>query len=46
MTPTFPSELTPLGEQRLIPGCERRPTPSTKPVQPDLWDAAATRAVR
>ncbi len=36
----FPSELTAVGEQLLIPGCERQPTPGNKPLQPDLWEAA------
>jgi hypothetical protein len=37
----FPSELTELGEQLVIPGCEKRPTPGNKVPQPDLWDAAS-----
>lgn len=40
-TPTaYPSELTPLGDQLLIPGCERRAPPGAKPATLDLWDAA------
>lgn len=36
----FPSELTAVGEQLLIPGCERQATPGKKQPQPDLWEAA------
>jgi len=38
---SWPSELTAVGDQLLIPGCEKRPTPGTKSAQPDLWEAAA-----
>jgi hypothetical protein len=35
-----PSELTPIGEQFVIPGCEHKkpPAPSAKVRQPSLWD--------
>ncbi len=33
----FATELTPAGEQHVIPGCERDTTPATKPVQLNLW---------
>lgn len=34
------SELTAIGEQFVIPGCERRPAAKGKAAQLDLWDAA------
>ncbi len=33
--PAFPTELTPIGEQLVIPGCERRTTDKVK--QLGLW---------
>jgi hypothetical protein len=35
--PRRPTELTPIGEQYVIPGCERHTTPKIK--QLSLWDA-------
>lgn len=35
--PAFPSELTPIGEQLVIPGCERRPVDNGKPAQLSLF---------
>jgi hypothetical protein len=36
----FKSELTPIGEQFVIPGCEHKkpPAPSAKVRHPTLWD--------
>lgn len=34
----FKTELTPIGEQFVIPGCEQKPQ-GDKPVQLNLWDA-------
>ena len=33
----FQSELTPAGEQLVIPGCERVPPKTGKPAQLSLW---------
>lgn len=33
----YPSELTPSGEQLVIPGCERRPVDNGKPAQLNLF---------
>jgi len=36
----FPSELTEVGDQLLVPGCEKLATPGKSAPQPDLWEAA------
>ena len=35
--PSFPEELTPIGVQLVIPGCEKVPPKNDKPVQLGLW---------
>jgi hypothetical protein len=40
----YPSELTAVGEQLLVPGCERRTAPGGNLAQLDLWDAASKMA--
>lgn len=32
------TELTPIGEQYVMPGCEKKAPADSKPFQPGLWD--------
>lgn len=36
-TPAYAEELTPIGPQLVIPGCERRPVANGKPAQLNLF---------